>query len=534
MAGRKRGSRRGQLQRDLDRLRAGSGPRSRLEIGAWLQKHLLRVAGACLIAVMRAIWGVRLDEADRAALAKVTRYAGPTRTEGYREALIVAGRRAGKSSGGGAGGAVYIAVEEGEEHMRYLSPGQRGHVIVVSRTQRQAIETLRYARAIVEAHFSDRVEEVLESQSGGEIRFTNGVVISVMTASASSLRGFTCIGAVIDEAGFLGGADQEDDRALEEIISSLRMCMLAPAGAPPRRLLVISSPGVRAGYLYETGARHRTDADAPVFVAHGASFVWNESLSMEQLRAEEERDPRRYRREVLAEFVDAINPLLPPDAIDRAHADRDAQPLAPSDLDAAAAVDLSTRRDSIALTIAARDDSGDLPKIVVLGAWRWTPRPGAPLDITTVIRAVCEILRTYGISRLTADQWSFDAVKVLFAQHGVELVEHTWSQPSKVQKFNTMRDLMIDGRVSLPAHEQLITELRQLDETILPSGLVRIAARGGRASDDMAFATCLAISEATTADRSWASKWTDPRWVDDGDIGDGCWISDGRGGGRWQ
>lgn len=246
-----------QLRRELARAADSTRLRSKkIEVGEWLTRYMLRAVGASWLATARAIYGSPLTAEDRIALRKVTRFEGMPRPNGYREALIVAGRRSGKSSTCAAL-AVYEAVENGAQHMAHLQPGQRGHIFIFSRTLRQSLEDFRYAKAIATTHFSDQVAEILESQNGGEIRFKSGIVISVMVASSSSLRGFTCVGATVDEAAFLNnGGDEESERDLEEILSSLRMAMLAPPNAPMRRLLVISSPGVRSGYIWEMGRTH--------------------------------------------------------------------------------------------------------------------------------------------------------------------------------------------------------------------------------------------------------------------------------------
>lgn len=498
-----------ELQRAQQPRRSREGGGGVSEVGAWLRRYLLRAAGAVLIAVARAAYGVRLEPDDQVALARVCGGVEQPNPAGYETSLWLAGRRSGKSSGA-AGLAVYEAVVRGDEHMRHLAPGQRGHVLVVSRTQKQAAETFRYARAIVERHpdlFALVDGDILESQTGGEIRFTNGVCIAVGVASSSSLRGYTVLACIIDEAAFLGGTDEESERDLEEVLSVLRFSMLRPVGAPVRRMFVITSAGVRDGYVYETAKQHHGNAEAPVLVAHGASFVWNDTLDRAQLEAERVRDARRYAREVLSEFVDAINPLLPGDVVERAAKGREEAPARRIDgMTYVAALDVGLRRDSTALVICHRDDSGDLPRVIVDGCWRWSPQPGAPLAIATVIRDVVRVLGEYGCSTLTADQFAVDAVRELFAREGIIVNEHAWSAPSKMQKFGVLRDLLIDGRVSLPAHPRLLSELRQLDETILPSGTVRIAARG-RSHDDCAFATALAVGEISLGETTTAGLW---------------------------
>jgi len=494
------------FRRKLDGRVAGSGGRV-AEVGDWIKKSLSYVGIACFLAVVRAAYGVRLDPEGRAALAQVVRFTEEPCPSGYSEVLIVAGRRAGKSSGCAAI-ACYETAVMGPAHMAYLQPGQRGIFVICAPTVAQGLETFRYALGCLRTKFADQIEYVIENAGGGEVGLHNGTAIRVGVGHAPTLRGPTYIGGILEERAFFRG--QEDSNySAEEIAAVLRMGMLAPEGAPVRRLWSITSPGARSGDVFEIGQAHAHNANAPVLVCHGASFIWNKTLDPRQLEAEQRRDPRRYAREVLAEFVDAINPLLDGASIDRAYADRSANPLTPYlSNDYVATIDFGVRHDSTAMTIAYLDSSTDLPRVVVVGCWVWTPKPGAPLNLTQTIREIVSICREYGCVSITADQFSFDAVKELFRLENMVLVEHAWTQQSKLQKFGLLRDLLVDGRISLPAHRQLISELRQLDETILPSGNVRIAARG-RAHDDCAFSLALAVSAAALSERTTMQLWAD-------------------------
>lgn len=508
------------LIQSLRRELVGAAPRERgrhTEIGAWL-RGIGFASRLVFLTVARCIYGYRLDAAERPVLASVTRYPVDAQLNpaGFREAWIIAGRRSGKSSGAAAL-AVYECVVLGREHAAFLLPGQRGTFGIASRTIGQALETFRYARSLAETYFAGELIEALESQSGGTLRFKSGIDLKVAVGSASSLRGATYVGFIAEEAAVMTTDDAEADRSLAEILSVVRFGMLAPAGAPVRRLLVITSPGTRDDIVFETGAKFANRPGGDVFVAHGPSFTWNASLNRAQLEAERLRDPRRYQREVLAEFVDSISPYLDPDSIDRAFAGRDAKPLQPQPgIEYSAAADLSARHDISALTICYRDDSGELPCVAVAGVWHWVPPSGAPLDLSTVVKDITSILNAYGVRSLVADQWAFDAVKALFKLEGIEVKQHAWTLPNKLQVFGLMRDMLIDNRISLPVNTRLARELRALDEHVLPSGQIRIAGRG-RSHDDLAFSCCLAISGAIERTGGGLEAWGRVGALDEGE-----------------
>lgn len=454
---------------------------------------------AALAEVARTIFGVELQP----------------REGGYVEALIVAGRRSGKSAVA-ACMAVYVAVVEGAEHMRFLAAGQRGYFVIISRTVKQSGEVFRYARAICERNpeISELVEEILESQWGAEIRFKSGVVIAIMTASKASVRGFTIIGAILDEFAWLN-TDEDSANADEEIAAAVRYGMLAPTGAPRRRLLTISSPAAKSGVVYETYRKNYGNADAPVLVAHGPTWLWNPSVDRAALEAEQARDPKKYSREVDALFADAVSSWCDGDWINAAANGRTSAPIPPrAHVRYGDGCDMAFTRDSASMAIghleATPADAADrTPMFVVDGVWRWTPKPGAPLSARGVVREMATICRRYGVREILGDQFAAIPLADMFADEGITLKEKTATNRSKLECWTALRERFYASKVSLPDLDVLLRELREMEERILPSGAVQIGhpKRAG-AHDDCASAVCwlLAACEEVGASATFGTQ----------------------------
>jgi hypothetical protein len=221
-----------------------------------------------------------------------------------------------------------------------------------------------------------------------------------MTMSKTSVRGFTILGAVLDECGWWATSDESTEHD-EEVIAAIRGGMLAPIGAPHRRLFILSSPGTKRGYLWDAYQQDHGRPEAVRLVCHGPTWVWNPSVDPETLKKVEARDRHRYRREYGAEFVDSISAYLPSDHVDGATADRDAKPLAPrAGVAYFAAADFGLKRDSTSLAIGHYELQGQDPsKIVIDGLWCWTPSPGKPLVAERLISAISGICGNYHIRR---------------------------------------------------------------------------------------------------------------------------------------
>ena len=116
---------------------------------------------------------------------------------GVREAWLICGRRAGKSFVL-ALIAVFLACFC--EWSRYLSPGERGTIMVLAADRRQARTIYRYAHALLTR--VPMLAQLVERETAEAIDLNNGVTIEIMAASYRSVRGYTLIAALCDEVAF--------------------------------------------------------------------------------------------------------------------------------------------------------------------------------------------------------------------------------------------------------------------------------------------------------------------------------------------
>ena len=479
----------------------------------FLERYLPHALPAAWRAFVRAIYGLPLDDADRESFRLIAGHAQPL-VGGYRDALAVVGRRGGKSEIAAGLGLYETLVVD---HMRF-SPGARGHFFIVSRTIKQSLQTFRYARQIVEHNpeLNDLLEvDPVESLNyGGELRFVNNASLSCFAAQKGSARGFTTLGAIFDEFAWLA-SDEESANQDEEIITAVRFGAAPPEGAPPRRMLAISSPAAKRGYVFDQFAQHYGRADAPVLVVQGNTRAFNPSIDEKWLAAEKKRDPKAYLREIEAQFADAVSAWIDRAAVEQAILGRDEKPLQSGYRPYTAAIDVGFKRDRTVLVIAHCEDipvtslrhresvvvaindlTGEpLPmrrtwapkrRFVVDGVWIWTPSSGVPLDAPRLVSEIAAIAFQYGISDITADQYSIVPLQGEFRRHGIRLGELTWSSATKLEAFNLLRESFYDQRVSLPAMPIIVDELTQLQERI--SGQTVQFSAPGRQHDDVAHA----------------------------------------------
>ena len=81
-----------------------------------------------------------------------------------------------------------------------LAPGEVGVFMVIAADRKQARVIKRYIAGLLRAVSVLKV--LIDHETADAIRLTNGLVIEILACSFRSLRGYTCIGAAVDEVSF--------------------------------------------------------------------------------------------------------------------------------------------------------------------------------------------------------------------------------------------------------------------------------------------------------------------------------------------
>jgi hypothetical protein len=166
----------------------------------------------------------------------------------YRELVLVKGRRA----WGSKTAAKYLSYSiHTKDFRRYASRNDRLHVPVIAQTRDVAREIMGYfVDFYTNTDLASEVGEVFKTS----IELKNGFVISVGTCSYRAPRGITAPLALLDELGIWRTEGADVDR---EVVRSLTPAMVQ---FPNRKLILLGSPWVKAGVLYDR-FRKRTESE---------------------------------------------------------------------------------------------------------------------------------------------------------------------------------------------------------------------------------------------------------------------------------
>jgi len=458
---------------------------------AWEDALPIRPSSPAWRATIKALYGSPLDADEHALFLQLSGGREPP-AGGALEFEAVVGRRGGKSETI-ARLAAFEAIHGG--HHLALAPGQLGIIPVISPLREQSQEIMGYARGL--AALPQIAPMVDGDPTRDEIRFKTNVAVRVMTADAVNVSGPTAVCAVRDEfAKFPGAESLMSDKVID---AALRPSLAPLVGAPPRRLIAITSAYIREGVAFETDRDHYGRTDSDVLVVRGSTEQFNPAIDREWLARELRRvGPRVYGREYLAQWQDAVlDGWFGPDIITRS-VDVD-RPESPPHRDYrggyVVAIDQAFSGDQFAIAVAHREMAADRKSartvLDLVRAWRATT---GTLDIPSTVRQCVDIARRYyTTSSVFADQFAFVPLQELFRQAGVNLQQRAWTGANKSPTFQRVRTAMTatPSEIRLPNDPALIRELHGIRGKALQSGTEQISARAGH--DDRVHAAVMAL-----------------------------------------
>ena len=423
---------------------------------------------------LRALFGLPMDAAELAIYQHHTgRQTPPAQQSRYGQ--LVVGRRGGKSR---VLGVIACYLATCLDHAPYMVAGETPVIAIIAADRRQARVIFGYITGTLRR--SPILAGMIADELTESVRLSNGVLIEIHTGSIGAPRGRTFLAVLADESAFwaVSGDSANPD---VEVINAVRPGL---STIPYSLLLIASSPYAKRGVLYTNYAKYFGHDNAPVLVWQGTTEEMNPSLLGDALIAEMYReDPERASAEFGAQFRTDVVAFITREAVEACLA-RGTMELPPGGgITYVGHVDPSGgSADSMTLAIAHLDESG----LAVLDGVREVKPPFSP---DAVVGEFADVLRSYGIARVTGDAYAGKWPRERFAVHGIFY---------DVSKKNTSA-IYTEFLPALNARRVQLLDLPRLVGQLV--GLERRTARGGRDSvahppgshDDVANAACGAL-----------------------------------------
>lgn len=415
---------------------------------------------------LRVLYGLNVPKQGEAVVELATGRALNTMPEdGFRTALFLVGRRSGKSRIAALVGAYEAALAKNEYK---LAKGERGVVAVCAPTVKQARVVKDYLRAIFEARMLAG-EIVSETQNGFDLVCGNR--IEILAGDWRTVRGYTLLAAIVDEAAFFGYEADARAKNDSELMRALKPSLATVNG----RLICISSPYARRGWCYKQYKRNFGNPVGKVLLWNCTSRTMNPLLPQAVVDDAIAEDRAAALSEFMGEFRDDVDDYLPRTVIEKmVIKDRVYLPCRRAN-DHLAFVDLSGgREDEAAIAIGHREGR----KAVVDFVCTYPP----PFNPYTVICSMVNELRQYGIQRVTGDNYAAEFVAQAFKGNGIRYIR---CNLNKSTLYAELLPRLCAGDVELPDKPALVDQFVNLERRTRSGGRDLIDHRHG-CRDDMA------------------------------------------------
>lgn len=421
--------------------------------------------------------GEPLEPDELAIFEQLTgRTAGPDHR--VEEALVVAGRRGGKSRAMAALGVYLAALCDWQDQ---LTVGEIGTLLMIAADTKQAGVLLEYADGMI--HDSPMLASTVRNRTADALELRGNIALEVRSSSYRRLRGMTAIGLIGDEAAFWAGEGSANPDS--EILAAVRPALATTSGP----VCIISSPYGRRGEVWEIYRRHfGPEGDPAILVAQAPSRTLNPSLPKSVVDRALERDPVAARAEYLAEFRSDIEEFISLEAVEAVTAKGVIERMPVPGTTYHAFIDPSGGvRDSMTLAIA-HSEKQDTTDVAVLDLIREVTPPFVPAQVCAEF---AETMHRYTCSSARSDRFAAAWPEQEMKRHGIRL------RPAEMDRSALYLNLLgplNSGLVSLLDSARLRSQLVALERRTGRSGrdIVDHSARVG-AHDDVANAAAGAL-----------------------------------------
>jgi hypothetical protein len=318
---------------------------------------------------------------------------------------------------------------------------------------------------------------VKETPDGLEL--SNGIRIEIMSGDWRTIRGFTLVAAIVDEAAFFGVSEESKVRSDSELMRALKPGLATTGG----KLIAISSPYAKKGWCFTQWKKHFGNLRAPTLVWNCPSRTMNPLLLESIVEDALQEDRASALAEYMGQFREDVSEYLPRSVVESAVMKNRIELMPQKELSYQAFVDLSGgRHDDAALAIGHK-----LNQKAVVDFQKRYPSPFNPNE---VIGDMAASLRRFGIRSVTGDNYAADFNAETFKGHGIT---YTKAAKPKSELYCDLLPRLCSGGVELLENEILVNQLSNLERRTRSGGRDIVDHPAG-AKDDLANAVAGLVS----------------------------------------
>ena len=354
----------------------------------------------------------------------------------------------------------------------------------VAADRRQGRVVKKYVSGVLHSHPS--LEALIVSETADRIALTTGIVLEIHTASLRAVRGYTVVGAILDEIAFFRNDEAANPDV--EILNALRPAM---ATIPNALLLAISSPYARRGELWRAYADHFGKNDDPILVLQADTRTMHARVPSHIIETAYADDEARASAEYGAQFRTDLEKFVTIEALEAVTIKGRTELTQHYQTDYVAFVDPSGgSSDSMTLAISHRDRNGR----AVLD---WVLEKKPPFNPETVVSHFAALLKAFRVRDVHGDRYGGEWPRQVFHRHGIA---YRVSDDTKSDLYLATLPLIMAGKAELLDDERLRLQFLALERRTTRNGKDIIDHPPGR-HDDLANSVAGALVRAAAESR---------------------------------
>jgi hypothetical protein len=364
--------------------------------------------------------------------------------------------------------------------VEHLAPGDEVRIPILSTDVDLAHVAFSHLLGIVQSipELSDLLVGKPKADSL-ELRHPSGkpieIKVTAMSRAGTTLVARWLAGCIFDEAPRMLGDGSV--KSLPESLKAISGRML-----PGAQIWMIGSPHAPFGPVYDIQAEHFGKPTEVYCVVRAQGPDLNpEWWTPERCNAQRLEDEDVYKTDVLAEFADPEECLI--SSVDLEACTRTEPAVVPPipGVEYVATMDPATRGNGWTLHVIgcrARDADGQ-PLYHMALARQWMGSKATPLSPRATLKDIAKTIEPYGLTEVTTDQWSVDALRDLAELTGLTLREITMDSENRLQMAKTVAMVLRTRRLELPTDKYLRNDLLMAKNRVTQNGATLVLPKTG-------------------------------------------------------
>jgi hypothetical protein len=455
------------------------GAATRLTIADMMRSPKLRASFAgpswlLWLSALKGAYAEPMDETETAAFKGVAERLPPKQR--VKEFVAIVGRGGGKDS---IASLIATHAAASFDPKGKLRPGEKAVVMCLACDRHQAAIVFNYIKAYFEE--VPALKKMVKAITAESVELTNRVVIEVHTNSFRSIRGRSLLCAIFDEV-----AMWHSDESSNPDVEVHAAVTPGLARVPNSMLVLISTAHKRSGLLWNRFKDHYAK-NTDTLVVKGTTRQFNPLFDAATIDAALQSDPQLYGAEYNSQWRSDLQAFVSREAVQACVAEGRFE-LAPiPGVHYEAFADPSGgSADSMTLSIAHKEKQ----RIILDLVREWKP----PFSPEGVVEECADILRMYGIAKVTGDRFGGEFVREPFIRRGIA---YKLADRNKSDMYRDFLPLINSARVELLDNPKLISQLSSLERRTARGGKDQIDhPRGPSFHDDVSNVVAGAILQA--------------------------------------